>query len=134
MEPNFDDSGSLFGSLLETILVTFWDPFLCRFMDTLKASKSGPKGRRGPVSTEDIYFVSTEHGTAASCRPVTVMPSVPESSGLPSACGAYEEAPAKVYLGGGVRGWGKQSPFHPGRRGDGESASSFFRCCWVSDN
>ena len=47
-----------------------------------------------PVSTEDIYPVSTGDRAAAGRRPAAVLSSVLESSGLPSACGAYEEAPA----------------------------------------
>ena len=49
-----------------------------------------------PVSTGDICPVATEDKTAAGRRPAAVRSSVPESSGLPSACGAYEEAPAGV--------------------------------------
>ncbi len=36
---HYDDFGLLLGSLLETILVTFWVPFLYRFLDPLKTSK-----------------------------------------------------------------------------------------------
>ena len=38
---HFDDFGSLLGSLLETILDTFWVPFLHRFLDPPKTSKKG---------------------------------------------------------------------------------------------
>ena len=38
---HFDDFGSLLGSLLDTILITFWVPFLHRFLDPLKTSKNG---------------------------------------------------------------------------------------------
>ena len=41
---HFDDFGSLLGSLLETILVTFGVPFLHRFLDPLKTSKNGGAG------------------------------------------------------------------------------------------
>ena len=41
LDPIFCDFGSLLGSLLETILVTFWVPFLHRFLDPLKTSKNG---------------------------------------------------------------------------------------------
>ena len=37
---HFYDFSSLLGSLLETIFVTFWVPFLHQFLDPLKASKS----------------------------------------------------------------------------------------------
>ena len=36
---HYDDFGSLLGSLLETILITFGVPFLYRFLDPLKTSK-----------------------------------------------------------------------------------------------
>ena len=38
---HFHDFGSLLGSLLETMLVTFGVPFLHRFFDPLKTSKNG---------------------------------------------------------------------------------------------
>ena len=41
---HFDDFGSLLESLLETMSVTFRVPFLHRFLGSLKASKSEPKG------------------------------------------------------------------------------------------
>ena len=47
---HFCDFDSLLGSLLETILVTFGVPFLHRFLDTLKTSKSEAKGERYPPS------------------------------------------------------------------------------------
>ena len=40
---HFGDFGSLLGSLLETILVTCWVPFLHCFLDPLKVSKSALK-------------------------------------------------------------------------------------------
>ena len=47
---HFGDFGSLLGSLLETILVTFGVPFLHRFLDPPKTSKSEAKGERYPPS------------------------------------------------------------------------------------
>ena len=38
---HFGDFGSLLGFLLKTNLVTFWVPFLHRFLDPLKTSKKG---------------------------------------------------------------------------------------------
>ena len=38
---HFGDFGSLLGSLLDTISITFWVPFLHRFLDSQKTSKNG---------------------------------------------------------------------------------------------
>ena len=48
---HFDDFDSLVGSLLETILVTFWVPCLYRFLDPPKTSKNGGAGLLRPRST-----------------------------------------------------------------------------------
>ena len=45
------------------------------------------------LATEDMSAVETGPMSAAETGQ---MSAVPESSGLPSACGAYEEAPAGV--------------------------------------
>ena len=47
---HYDDFGSLSGSLLETILVTFWVPFLHRFLDPPKTAKNGGAGLLRPPS------------------------------------------------------------------------------------
>ena len=50
---HFYDFGSLLGSLLETIFVTFWVPFLHRFLDPPKTSKKGG----GPLAVLSPSYV-----------------------------------------------------------------------------
>ena len=47
---HFDDFDSLLGSLLETIVVTFWVPFLYQFSDPPKTTKNGGAGLPSPGS------------------------------------------------------------------------------------
>ena len=62
------DFGSLLGFLLETILVTFWVPFLHRFLDTLERSKK--KGVLGKVGM----------GTSVLSQQQTSVPSQQQTS------------------------------------------------------
>ena len=47
---HFYDFGSLLGSLLETIVVTCWVPFLHRFLEPQKTSKNGGAGLLHPLT------------------------------------------------------------------------------------